>query len=157
MTAREPTVIAKTVTRIVVPFILVTAIALLLQGHNRPGGGFIAGVLTTTAAALTFIIYGLDYVQTELFDRRRPEGDREALVFVRDYGAVAGLGLAIAFAGGVAALVLGYPFLTQSVAFVHGLPLYGELEVASAIVFDLGVYVVVVGSLLTILAVVGAE
>jgi multicomponent Na+:H+ antiporter subunit B len=140
---RKPTVIARTVTRLVVPMILVTAIALLLQGHNLPGGGFIAGVLTVTAFALVYIIFGLDYVETELLDR--------------EYGHVFAIGLAVAVGSGIAAMALGYPFLTQAVAFLEHLPVYGELEVASALVFDLGVYAVVVGALLTILAEVGAE
>ncbi|MDG5776448.1 MnhB domain-containing protein [Haloarculaceae archaeon H-GB2-1] len=154
---RETTVVAKTVTRIVVPLILVTAIALLLQGHNLPGGGFIAGVLTATAFALTYIIYGLDYIQTELLDRGVDVPDGVPTALARESGTVFGIGLAIAAGGGIAAMVLGYPFLTQAVAFLEHLPVYHELEVASAFVFDLGVYFVVVGGLLTILSVVGAE
>ena len=157
MTGREPTVIARTVTRIVVPLILVTAIALLLQGHNRPGGGFIAGVLTATAFALTYIIYGLDYIESELLDQSVTYPDNLSSVMGRDFAPVFGVGLAIAAGGGLAAMALGYPFLTQGVVFIEGLPLYHELEVASALVFDLGVYFVVVGGILTILAVVGQE
>ncbi len=154
---REPTVIARTVTRLVVPMILVTAIALLLQGHNLPGGGFIAGVLTVTAFALVYIIYGLDYLETELLDRTAAVRYETESGIVREYGQVFALGLAVAAGSGVAAMALGYPFLTQAVAFLEHLPVYGELEVASALVFDLGVYAVVVGALLTILAEVGAE
>jgi multicomponent Na+:H+ antiporter subunit B len=157
VTERQPTVIAETVTRIVVPLILVTAFALLLQGHNLPGGGFIAGVLTATAFALTYIIYGLDYIQTELLDSSVVYPDKLSSVIGREFGPVFGVGLAVAAGGGLAAIALGYPFLTQGVVFVEGLPLYHELEVASALVFDLGVYFVVVGGILTILAVVGQE
>ncbi|PSQ31133.1 sodium:proton antiporter [Halobacteriales archaeon QS_9_67_15] len=137
--------------------ILVTAIALLLQGHNLPGGGFIAGVLTVTAFALVYIIYGLDYLETELLDRTPAVRYETESGIVREYGRVFASGLAVAAGSGVAAMVLGYPFLTQAVAFLEHLPVYGELEVASALVFDLGVYAVVVGALLTILAEVGAE
>lgn len=157
MTGREPTVIARTVTRIVVPLILVTAIALLLQGHNRPGGGFIAGVLTTTAFALTYIIYGMDYIRTELLDRQVRATDAVGSRLARDLGAVFGVGLLLAAGSGVVAMALGYPFLTQAVLFVEHVPLYEELELAGALVFDFGVYFVVVGALLTILAVVGLE
>jgi multicomponent Na+:H+ antiporter subunit B len=157
VTDRRPTIIARTVTRIVVPFILVTAIALLLQGHNRPGGGFIAGVLTATAFALTYIIYGLDYIRTELLDRGIRETDAVGARLVRDLGPVFGVGLLLAAGSGVVAMGLGFPFLTQAVVFIEGLPIFGDLEVASALVFDLGVYFVVVGALLTILAVVGLE
>jgi multicomponent Na+:H+ antiporter subunit B len=154
---REPTVIAKTVTRIVVPIILVTAIALLLQGHNLPGGGFIAGVLTVTAFALIYVIFGLDYLETELLHRTTRSRYETEEGIVREYGYVFALGLLVAAAAGVTAMVAGYPFLTQGVAFLKHVPLYGEFEVASALVFDLGVYAVVVGGLLTILSVVGAE
>jgi multicomponent Na+:H+ antiporter subunit B len=157
VTGKRPTVIARTVTRIVVPLILVTAVALLLQGHNQPGGGFIAGVLTATAFALTYIIYGLDYIRTELLDRQVRTTDAVGSRLARDLGAVFGIGLLLAAGGGVVAMALGYPFLTQAVLFVEHVPLYEELELAGALVFDLGVYFVVVGALLTILGVVGLE
>jgi len=154
---REPTVIARTVVRLVVPLILVTAIALLFQGHNLPGGGFIAGVLTVTAFALIYIIFGLDYLETELLDRNPGVRYETESGIVREYGLVFALGLAVAAGSGIAAMALGFPFLTQGVVFLKGLPIYHELEVASALAFDLGVYAVVVGALLTILAEVGAE
>jgi multicomponent Na+:H+ antiporter subunit B len=154
---RGPTVIARTVTRLVVPMILLTAVALLLQGHNLPGGGFIAGVLTVVALALVYIIFGLDYLETELLDRgvTVPYGPEAGIV--REYGSVFALGLGVAVASGVVAMALGHPFLTQGVAFIEHLPVYDTLEVASALVFDLGVYAVVVGALLTVTAVVGGE
>jgi multicomponent Na+:H+ antiporter subunit B len=143
------TVIARTVTRTVVPLVLVTAIALLLQGHNLPGGGFIAGVLATVALVLVTVIYGEDYVENELL--HRPSGWlREGTRYVF------GLGLALATAGGIVPIALGEPFLSQGVAFVH-VPIYGEVELASAFVFDLGVTLVVVGALLSIVTVLGGE
>lgn len=156
-TDQETTVIARTVTRIVVPIILVTAIALLLQGHNRPGGGFIAGVLTAAAFALVYIIYGLAYLEEELLERgpKDPYAPESGIVW--DYGNVFSAGLAVAAGGGIAAILLGQPFLTQAVAFFDHVPVYGHFEVASAFVFDVGVYGVVVGALMTILAVVGGE
>jgi multicomponent Na+:H+ antiporter subunit B len=157
VTRREPTVIARTVTRIVVPLMLVTALALFVQGHNRPGGGFIAGVMTATAFALTYVIYGLDYIREELLDRQVLSADAIDVRLSRDLGAIFGLGLLLAAGSGVVAMALDFPFLTQAVFFVEHLPLYGELEIASALAFDLGVYVVVVAALLTILGVVGVE
>jgi multicomponent Na+:H+ antiporter subunit B len=152
---REPTVIAETVTRTVVPIIAVTAVALLLQGHNLPGGGFIAGVLTATAFVLLYVIYGIEAVRRDVVVRSEGygllSGPTEA--YARTFAA----GLALALAAGIAAMLFEVPFLTQAVVFLEGVPLYGELEVASALAFDLGVYFVVVGSLLTILVVVGKE
>jgi len=167
VTDGDTTVIARTVVRIVVPIILLVAIALLLQGHNQPGGGFIAGVLTTTGIALVYIIYGLHYVEDNLLSgtilpRSFPldvgdTGSESSASITKEFGEVFTIGLIIAAGGGVAAMALGYPFLTQAVVFLEHLPIYGEVEIASALVFDLGVYVVVVGGLLTILAVVGNE
>jgi len=151
------TVIAKTVTRVVFPLILLTAIALLLRGHNLPGGGFIAGVLTVAAFALLYVIYGLDFVQNDLRDRGGTATTAAGPAIVAEYRLAFAAGLGLAVAGGIAAIALGFPFLTQAVLFLYDLPIYHELELASAFVFDLGVYLVVVGALLTILAVVGAE
>jgi multicomponent Na+:H+ antiporter subunit B len=154
---RRTTVIAKTVTRTVVPIIAITAVALLLQGHNLPGGGFIAGVLTTTAFALLYVVYGINSVRYDLMD-----AGGEGLTTVLDgsveaYSRAFAVGLAIALAAGIGSILLGLPFLTQGVVFLEGVPLYHELEVASALAFDVGVYFVVVGALLTILSVVGRE
>ncbi|WP_135851735.1 MnhB domain-containing protein [Halorussus salinus] len=152
------TVIARTVTRTVVPIILVTAVALLLQGHNLPGGGFIGGVLTVTAFALIYIIYGLDYLEEELLHQNR-ETIIESLQhgIVENYQIAFGVGLAVAAVSGLVPLLFGGNFLLQDHWYTPALPVYGELHVASALAFDLGVYFVVVGSLLTILAVVGSE
>jgi len=147
----------RTTARIVVPIVLVIAISLLLQGHNLPGGGFIAGVLTTAAFALVYVAYGLDYLEVGVLGR---EVDPGAGMFehrsVKAYERTLILGLAIALGSGLAGLVVGDPFLTQAHTHVH-LPLYGDVELASALVFDVGVYCIVVGGLLTILSVVGGE
>lgn len=156
MTRRETTVIARTVTRVVVPLIIVTAVSLLLQGHNLPGGGFIAGVLTCTAVALTYIVFGRDYFQRDLL-ARSTSGLGMLSGVTREYAALFAVGLGVAAGGGLAAMAFGFPFLTQAVLFLEHLPVYGEYELASAFVFDLGVYLTVVGALLTIVAVVGGE
>ena len=66
------------------------------------------------------------------------------------------LGLAVTLASGAGALLFGEPFLGQTFDYVH-LPLFGEIELATALVFDVGIYCVVVGGLLAIFSVVGAE
>lgn len=147
---RGTTVIARTVARVVVPIILVTAIALLLQGHNQPGGGFIGAVLTATAFVLVAVVFGLEFVRAELIDR--PGFDTVAA-----YRLTFAAGLALAAGSGLVPMLADYPFLTQGVLFLKGVPLYGEFELASAFAFDLGVYFTVVGALLTILAEVGGE
>lgn len=152
------TVIFRTVTRLGVPIILLVSVALFLQGHNRPGGGFIAGVLTASAFALIYIAYGLDFLEETIFGRN---GESPWVYLshsiVGDYRHTFALGLALAAGTGIVAIALAFPFLTHDYVILEHLPLYGELELASAVAFDLGVYAVVVGSLLTILSVVGSE
>jgi multicomponent Na+:H+ antiporter subunit B len=152
------TVIARTVVRTVVPLVLVTAVALLLQGHNLPGGGFIAGVLTAAALALVYVIYGEDYLFEEVLEGP-PTGSVDELDdgLAGLYRIMVAVGLALAAGSGLVPLSFGAPFLTQAVAFLEHVPIYEGLEVASALAFDVGVYLVVVGALLTIVSVVGHE
>jgi len=149
----------KTTARIAVPIILVLAVSLFFQGHNLPGGGFIGGVLTTTAFVLVYVAYGLDYLEAGVLDREVDPGTgifehRTVTAYRRTFDARA---LAIVLGSGLAGLLLGGSFLAQDYVIVHDVPIYHEVELASALVFDLGVYLVVVGGLLTILSVVGAE
>lgn len=145
---RRTTVIARTVTRLVVPVILLTAVALLLQGHNLPGGGFVGAVLTVTALVLVYVIFGADSL-AEVAGRNGR--------LVGAYRVLFAFGLFVALVSGLVPLALGGAFLTQAVFFVDGLPLYGELEVATALAFDLGVYMTVVGALLLVVEEVGEE
>lgn len=157
MSQREPTVIARTVTWIVFPLILLTAISFLFRGHNLPGGGFIAGVLTAAGFALVYLIYGIDFLQNDLLNLDTDSMAATGSSIIADYRLVFAAGLALAAGGGVVAMLFGQPFLSQVVVFIDNLPIYDKLEFATAFVFDLGVYLVVVGALLTILAVVGSE
>jgi multicomponent Na+:H+ antiporter subunit B len=147
----------KTTARVVVPIVLVVAISLFLQGHSLPGGGFIGGVLTVAAFALVYVAYDLDYLEAGVLDR---EVDPGTGIFehrtVASYRRLFTFGLALTVASGFGALVFGVPFLSQNFVYVH-LPLFGEVELTSALVFDAGIYCIVVGGLLTIFSVVGNE
>ncbi len=148
----------RTTARVVVPIVLVVALSLLLEGHNLPGGGFIAGVLTTTAFALLYLAFGLDFLERGVLGRevesgKAPSRDRVVVAYRRLFAA----GLAIAVGSALVPLFFGVPFLSQTYVVLEGVPIYGHVELASAVVFDLGVYCVVVGGLLTILSAVGAE
>ncbi len=163
LTTGDTTVIARTVARISFPIILLTSLSLLFQGHNLPGGGFIGGVLTAIAFALLFIVYGLDFIREEVFDASLEDlplvdgSSGGSLGGSGVYRWVFSVGLALAVASGLAPIVYDLPFLTQAVYLVEHVPLFGELELASALAFDLGVYFVVVGGLLTIVQEVGGE
>jgi len=151
------TVIMKTTARVVVPIVLVVAISLFLQGHNFPGGGFIGGVLTVAGFALVYVAYDLDYLEIGVLGREVDPGTgilqhRTVTIYRRLFT----FGLAVVVASAVAALLSGGAFLGQDYTYVH-LPLFGEVELASALLFDVGIYCAVVGGLLAIFSVVGAE
>ncbi len=126
--SRSP--ILQSFARLTLHLMLLFAIYLLLRGHNAPGGGFIAGVLT--AVAITFQMIAFDAATFR----------RETLLNpVR----IVSLGLLVAALTGLGAVAFGQPFLTS--AFGHfSVPLLGEVELATAMGFDIGVYLVVVGT-----------
>jgi len=126
-------------TRLLLPLALTVAIFVLLRGHNLPGGGFIAGLMTTVALTMQYLANGVAWTRTRL---------------PVDLAPVIAAGLLVAAGTGMASLALGYPFLTSAFGHWH-LPLLGDLELASAMAFDLGVYLVVVGASLVILVGLG--
>lgn len=122
--------ILQTLTRLLLPLMLMVAVFVFLRGHNLPGGGFIAGLIASVAIIVQYLANGIDWTTQRLrFDM---------------HWAI-GLGLLTATGTGVVMMGLGYPFLTS--AFAHmDWPWVGEFELASAIAFDLGVFLVVVGA-----------
>jgi len=143
-TFAQPPLMLRRVARLVLPLALVLSVHLFWRGHNLPGGGFIAGLVTAVALVLQYLALGQSRADALL---HAAGGGR----FVRWIG----VGLGLALLTGAAAMALGRPFFTS--AFGHPvLPLLGELSLASAAVFDLGVYVTVVGATLLMLSVLGA-
>lgn len=129
---------------VVLPLALVFSIYIFMRGHNLPGGGFIAGLITAVALVLQFMSLGQSRAEMLM---RTHGGAR----FVRTIG----VGLGIAGLTGVGAFVLGRPFLTS--AFGHPVVgVLGELPLATAAIFDLGVYLTVVGATLLTLSVLGS-
>lgn len=141
--ARQP-LLLRVAASVVLPLALVFSIYIFMRGHNLPGGGFIAGLITAVALVLQFMSLGQS--RAELLVRAH-SGRR----FVQWIGA----GLGIAGLTGVGAFVFGRPFLTS--AFGHPVVgVLGELPLATAAIFDLGVYLTVVGATLLTLSVLGA-
>ena len=130
--------------RVVLPLALVVTLYMFMRGHNLPGGGFIAGLVTAVALVLQYMALGQSRAETLL----KAHGGRR---FVRWIG----VGLGIAGLTGIGAFVFGQPFLTSAFAHPH-VPLLGELPFATAALFDLGVYVTVVGATLLTLSTLGA-
>ncbi|WP_282039492.1 monovalent cation/H+ antiporter subunit A [Halomonas alimentaria] len=121
------------------PLALLVSAFIFLRGHNEPGGGFIAGLVTAVALILLYMARGVEWAQQRLDFPYQPV-------------AVAGVG--IATLTGLGSWLFGYPFLTSSFGY-FSLPLVGKFELATAMLFDLGVYLAVVGATLMILANLG--
>ncbi|MYL22681.1 monovalent cation/H+ antiporter subunit A [Vreelandella massiliensis] len=121
------------------PLALLVSAFIFLRGHNLPGGGFIAGLITAVALILLYMARGVEWAQSKLNFPFQP---------------VAVAGVAIATLTGLGSWLFGYPFLTSTFSYFT-LPLVGTFELASALLFDLGVYLAVVGATLMILANLG--
>lgn len=130
----HPMILA-TFARLLLPLALLVSVFIFLRGHNLPGGGFIAGLITAIALIMQYLANGVSWTQARLPERTQP------LI-------AAGLGLALLT--GLGSWAFGRPFLTSAFGHVNW-PLVGEFEIASAMAFDLGVFLVVVGATLLIL------
>lgn len=113
--------------RLLFPLLLVVSVFLLVRGHNEPGGGFVGGLVAAMAFALVLVVEG------PAPTRRLLRVDPRSLI---------GTGLLVALASGLPPLLGGRPFMT-------GLwlkqPLPGVGKVGSPVIFDCGVYLVVLG------------
>ncbi len=118
--------------RPLLPLALTVAVYIFLRGHNLPGGGFIAGLVAAVALVLQYVASGADVTS-----------ERLRINYVR----LLGFGLGIATLTGVASFVFGFPFLTSTHGYVYP-PVIDKFELASAMAFDLGVFLVVIGTVL---------
>src|SRR5829696_8508413 len=116
------------VTRVLLPLALTVGLFILLRGHNMPGGGFIAGLVIGIALIMQYMASGFLWA------------DRQMRV---DYHALIGWGVLVAGITGIGAWYADLPFLTSGYDYFH-LPLVGEVELATAMAFDLGVFLTVV-------------
>jgi multicomponent Na+:H+ antiporter subunit A len=126
---------------VVVRTALVFSLFMLFAGHNLPGGGFIAGLIGGICLILRYISRGAESMRRLI--RARPEQ-------------LLGSGLFVAILAGAGGLIWGEGFLdANSADFV--LPLLGDVKVTSALVFDIGVYLVVVGLAASLLVALGDD
>ncbi|OCW29430.1 monovalent cation/H+ antiporter subunit A [Pseudomonas aylmerensis] len=127
--------------RLLLPIALVVSFYLFMRGHNQPGGGFVAGLVMSVAFILQYMVAGTQWVEAQM--SLRP---------MRWMG----FGLFSATLTGLGALFAGYPFLTTH-TWYFSLPLLGDIHIASALFFDVGVYAMVVGSTLLMLTALGHQ
>jgi multicomponent K+:H+ antiporter subunit A len=123
------------VTRILMPIAIVVGLYIFLRGHNEPGGGFVAGLVIAIALLMQYMASGFAWTQ----ERKRIE-----------YHTMIGLGVVIAGLTGVGSWLSGSPFLTSAYTYVH-LPPIEEFELATAMLFDLGVFLTVLGAVMLML------
>lgn len=126
--------ILRTTGYFLLPLLLLFSLFLLLRGHNEPGGGFIAGLVAAAAVSLHLFAMGTNAAR------------RILLLTPRD---LIGWGLLLAVLSSLPAALLGDALFT-AVWFELTLPLLGEIKLGTPLFFDLGVYLVVIGAVLTI-------
>jgi multicomponent K+:H+ antiporter subunit A len=130
-TMRTPAVLV----RLLLPMAGLVSAYFLLRGHNAPGGGFVGGLVSAMAVIAQYMVGGTIWVESRL--RVHP------LVWI-------GLGLLAAAGAGIIGWWQSLPFLTPQVLAFH-LPVLGDVHLSTTLLFDLGVYTLVVGATLLML------
>jgi multicomponent K+:H+ antiporter subunit A len=123
-------------TRLLLPMAMMVGVYIYLRGHNMPGGGFVAGLVFAIAYLMQYMASGYDW------SHARQRFDHHVLI---------GWGVLIAALAGVGAWFMGLPFLTSGFEYVNLWPLE-QFELATAAIFDLGVFLCVLGAVLLALA-----
>lgn len=123
-------------TRLLLPMAMMVGVYIYLRGHNLPGGGFVAGLVFAIAYLMQYMASGYDW------SHARQRYDHHVLI---------GWGVLIAALAGIGPWAFGLPFLTSGYEYVHLWPLE-EFELATAAIFDLGVFLCVLGAILLALA-----
>jgi multicomponent K+:H+ antiporter subunit A len=123
-------------TRAVLPIAIVVGAFIFLRGHSQPGGGFIAGLVVAVAVLMQYMASGLEWAQS-----------RQRFAY---HGMIA-VGILTAAATGIASWFFGYPFLKSTFGYVT-IPPLSKFELASAMAFDVGVFLTVLGAVMLALA-----
>lgn len=135
---RHPPILAM-ISQSLLPLALLVSFYIFLRGHNMPGGGFIAGLITSVALIQQYVAHGVNWVKPRI---------------KVNYQILIALGVLIATLTGIGSWFFDRPFMTTWFDYFD-IPFIGEIELASALIFDLGVYLTVVGATLLILANLG--
>ncbi|WP_320177536.1 monovalent cation/H+ antiporter subunit A [Roseovarius pacificus] len=122
-------------TRAMLPIAVMVGVYIFLRGHNQPGGGFVAGLVISIALLMQYMASGFAWTQS----RQRIE-----------YHSMIGWGVVIAGLTGAGAWLAGKPFLTSAYGYIHWPPIE-EFEWATAMSFDLGVFLTVLGAVMLML------
>lgn len=139
--ARNRSLMVDVATRILFPPMMVLSIYFFFAGHNAPGGGFAGGLVASLAFTLRYLAGGREELEETL---------------PVDAGKLLGTGLLASAAAAIVPLFFGQPPLTSAIWDLH-LPLIGDVHVVSPLVFDAGVYLIVIGLTLHILRSLGGQ
>ncbi len=123
-------------TRVMLPLMIMVGVYIFLRGHNLPGGGFIAGLVISIALIVQYMASGFNWAAKRMRF---------------DYHKIIGAGIMIAALTGIGAMLMGFSFLKSAFGYVP-IPLIGKTELASALFFDVGVFLTVVGAVMLALA-----
>ncbi|MBW9116992.1 monovalent cation/H+ antiporter subunit A [Rhizobium cauense] len=134
-TVRDYVLVPSVIMQWLFPVIITFAVYIFMRGHDLPGGGFSAGLTLSIAFLLQYLAGGTRWAE-----------DRIRILPLRWMG----MGLLTAVLTGAGAWIFGYPFLTSHSRYLE-VPLIGKVPAASALLFDLGVFSLVVGSTVLIL------
>ena len=138
---RTNDVMLQTATKVVTFIILMFAVHIFFAGHYTPGGGFVGGLLTTSAIVLLMLAFDLETVKK---------------ILPINYLIMTAVGLLLALATAAASIIFDVPFFTHAYDYFD-LPLFGNTSLHSALLFDVGVYLVVVGVTMTIIQTIGED
>ncbi|EAR51132.1 pH adaption potassium efflux system protein PhaA [Oceanicola granulosus HTCC2516] len=119
-------------TRVIMPIVLLVGFYIFLRGHNEPGGGFIAGLVVSIGVVMQYMASGFAWTSSRV---RYP------------YHGVIGAGVLVAGFTGIGSWFVGKPFLTSDFTYVR-IPPFDKFELATAALFDLGVFLAVVGAVM---------
>lgn len=134
-------VIFRTIAKWLAYMIIGFSVFIFFAGHNAPGGGFIGGLIGAGALLVLTLAFGTGTVRK---------------ILPVDYRLMTATGLLIAVFTGIGSFVFDVPFLSHTFGHVD-LPLFGETELATATIFDLGVYLTVIGVTMTIILKIGED
>nr|WP_296778719.1 Na+/H+ antiporter subunit A [Rhodococcus sp. (in: high G+C Gram-positive bacteria)] len=138
---RHRSLVLEVTTRLIFPTIMVLSVYFFFSGHNAPGGGFAGGLTAGLALVLRYLAGG-----------RYELGEAVPI----DAGKILGLGLVLAAGTAISSLFLGAPALSSATLELT-LPILGDIKIVTALFFDLGVYLIVVGLVLDVLRSLGAR
>ncbi|MBW4080886.1 Na+/H+ antiporter subunit A [Paenibacillus sp. S150] len=139
--ARSNDVLLQSVAKVAFVIIITFSLYLFFAGHNNPGGGFIGALMAAAALVLLSIAFGAEFVEK---------------VLPVDYRKLIAAGISIAFLTGAGSFVFDVPFLTQAFGYFE-LPIMGKTELTTAMLFDLGVYLSVIGVTMNIIFTIGRD